>query len=70
MRVENSACRDDEDADGGDDEKVESPGPHDETRPQLVLLEAVEENPDDGEQNFRGGSRTCRQVNRGSSSVT
>ena len=48
MRVENSACRDDEDADGGDDEKVESPGPHDETRPQLVLLEAVEENPDDG----------------------
>ena len=64
MRVENSACRDDEDADGGDDEKVESSGSHDETWPQLVLLEAVEENTNDGEQYFRGRSRTCQKINR------
>ena len=50
--------RDDDDADGGDDEKVESSGSHDETRPQLVLLEAVEENTNDREQYFWGRSGT------------
>ena len=53
--------RDDDDADGGDDEKVESSGSHDETRPQLVLLEVIEENPNDGEQNFRGRPRTWQR---------
>ena len=47
-------------ADGGDDEEVEGSRPHDETGAQLILLEVIEENPNDGQQDLRRRARTCK----------
>ena len=53
-------CGDDGHADGGDDEEVEGSRPHDEAGAQLILLEVIEENPNDGQQDLRRRAGTCK----------
>ena len=52
----------DTDTDGRDHEDVEGSGPDDQVRPELVVLKAVPDNSNDGEEYFRSRSRAWTQT--------